>query len=98
MQETLEDFFRALRAADIPVSPAEAIDAHRADDEAVRQLLLGRDALTSRTSGRAAGVGSSQRQQPGSKPRAHARRRRGGARPAQQRRRDKRYRALRGQH
>ena len=33
MQETLEDFFRALRAADIPVSPAEAIDAHRAVDE-----------------------------------------------------------------
>ena len=32
MQETLEDFFRALRAADIPVSPAEAIDAHRAVD------------------------------------------------------------------
>ena len=32
MQETLEDFFRALRAVDIPVSPAEAIDAHRAVD------------------------------------------------------------------
>ena len=32
MQETLEDFLRALRAADIPVSPAEAIDAHRAVD------------------------------------------------------------------
>ena len=32
MQETLEDLFRALRAADIPVSPAEAIDAHRAVD------------------------------------------------------------------
>jgi hypothetical protein len=32
VQETLEDFFRALRAADIPVSPAEAIDAHRAVD------------------------------------------------------------------
>lgn len=32
MQQTLEDFFRALRAADIPVSPAEAIDAHRAVD------------------------------------------------------------------
>ena len=32
MQETLEDFFRALRAADIQVSPAEAIDAHRAVD------------------------------------------------------------------
>ena len=30
LQDTLEDFFRALRAADIPVSPAEAIDAHRA--------------------------------------------------------------------
>jgi len=32
MQETLEDFFRALRAADIPISPAEAIDAHLAVD------------------------------------------------------------------
>ena len=32
MQETLENFFRALRAADIPVSPAEAIDAHLAVD------------------------------------------------------------------
>ncbi len=29
MQTALEDFFRALRAADIRVSPAEAIDAHR---------------------------------------------------------------------
>ena len=29
MQQTLENFFRALRAAEIPVSPAEAIDAHR---------------------------------------------------------------------
>lgn len=30
MQHTLEQFFRALRAADVPVSPAEAIDASRA--------------------------------------------------------------------
>jgi uncharacterized protein with von Willebrand factor type A (vWA) domain len=30
MQRTLEDFLRALRARDIAVSPAEAIDAHRA--------------------------------------------------------------------
>ena len=30
MQRTLEDFLRALRAADLSVSPAEAIDAHRA--------------------------------------------------------------------
>ena len=30
MQHTLEQFFRALRAADIRVSPAEAIDASRA--------------------------------------------------------------------
>ena len=29
MQGALEDFFRALRAADVRVSPAEAIDAHR---------------------------------------------------------------------
>jgi len=29
MQGALEDFFRALRAADVKVSPAEAIDAHR---------------------------------------------------------------------
>ena len=29
MQAALEDFFRALRAADVRVSPAEAIDAHR---------------------------------------------------------------------
>lgn len=28
MQGTMEDFFRALRAADVRVSPAEAIDAH----------------------------------------------------------------------
>ncbi|MFO1014640.1 MAG: VWA domain-containing protein [Caulobacteraceae bacterium] len=32
MQRTLEDFLRALRAADIKVSPAEAIDAHQAVD------------------------------------------------------------------
>jgi uncharacterized protein with von Willebrand factor type A (vWA) domain len=30
MQRTLEDFLRALRASEVPVSPAEAIDAHRA--------------------------------------------------------------------
>jgi len=30
MQRTMEDFFRALRAADVRVSPAEAIDAHLA--------------------------------------------------------------------
>ena len=30
MQHTLEQFFRALRAADVRVSPAEAIDASRA--------------------------------------------------------------------
>jgi len=29
MQGAMEDFFRALRAADVKVSPAEAIDAHR---------------------------------------------------------------------
>ena len=29
MQAALEDFFRALRAADVRVSPVEAIDAHR---------------------------------------------------------------------
>jgi len=29
MQGALEDFFRALRASDVRVSPAEAIDAHR---------------------------------------------------------------------
>jgi uncharacterized protein with von Willebrand factor type A (vWA) domain len=29
VQQTLEDFFRALRAVDVRVSPAEAIDAHR---------------------------------------------------------------------
>lgn len=29
MQSAMEDFFRALRAADVKVSPAEAIDAHR---------------------------------------------------------------------
>jgi hypothetical protein len=30
MQRALEDFLRALRASEVPVSPAEAIDAHRA--------------------------------------------------------------------
>src|SRR5439155_16242022 len=30
MQRTLEDFLRALRAMEVNVSPAEAIDAHRA--------------------------------------------------------------------
>jgi uncharacterized protein len=29
MQGALEDFFRALRASDVRISPAEAIDAHR---------------------------------------------------------------------
>src|SRR3990167_11075606 len=28
MQDAMEDFFRALRSADVKVSPAEAIDAH----------------------------------------------------------------------
>ena len=32
MQRPLENFFRALRAADIRVSPAESIDAHRTVD------------------------------------------------------------------
>lgn len=46
MQETLEDFFRALRAADIPVSPAEAIDAHRAvDSVGYSDRLLLKDTL-----------------------------------------------------
>ena len=46
MQSALEDFFRALRAADVRVSPAEAIDAHRtvevvgfADRELFRDAL-----------------------------------------------------------
>lgn len=46
MQRTMEDFFRALRAADVRVSPAEAIDAHlavAAVGYADRELL--RDAL-----------------------------------------------------
>lgn len=46
MQATLENFLRALRAADIRVSPAEAIDAHRTVDVVgycSRQLL--KDAL-----------------------------------------------------
>jgi uncharacterized protein with von Willebrand factor type A (vWA) domain len=33
MQRTLEDFLRALRAADVRISPSEAIDAHRAAAE-----------------------------------------------------------------
>jgi uncharacterized protein len=46
MQRTMENFLRALRAQDIRVSPAEAIDAHRAAEAvgyADRQLF--RDAL-----------------------------------------------------
>ena len=46
MRRTLEDFLRALRAVDLKISPAEAIDAHRAAVEvgyADRGLL--RDAL-----------------------------------------------------
>ena len=46
MQRTLEDFLRALRAVEVRVSPAEAIDAHRAVAEvgyADRERL--RDAL-----------------------------------------------------
>ena len=46
MQQTLEQFLKALRAADVRVSPAEAIDAHRAADltgYADRELF--RDAL-----------------------------------------------------
>src|SRR5260221_3837866 len=46
MQRTLEDFLRALRAMEVRVSPAEAIDAHRAVAEvgyADRELL--KDAL-----------------------------------------------------
>jgi len=46
MQRTLEDFLRALRAADVRISPSEAIDAHRAAAEVGygdRRLL--RDAL-----------------------------------------------------
>ena len=46
MQQTIENFLRALRAADIRVSPAEAIDAHRTIDVVgygQRQLL--KDAL-----------------------------------------------------
>jgi uncharacterized protein with von Willebrand factor type A (vWA) domain len=46
MQRTLEDFLRALRAVDVRVSPAEAIDAHIAVDTvgyADRELF--RDAL-----------------------------------------------------
>jgi len=48
MQRTMEDFFRALRAADVRVSPAEAIDAHlavAAVGYGDRELL--RDALCS---------------------------------------------------
>jgi hypothetical protein len=46
MQRTLENFLRALRASDVRVSPAEAIDAHRAVEAvgyANRELF--RDAL-----------------------------------------------------
>jgi uncharacterized protein with von Willebrand factor type A (vWA) domain len=46
MQRTLEDFLRALRDNEVAISPAEAIDAHRAVLEigfADRALL--RDAL-----------------------------------------------------
>lgn len=46
MQRTLEEFLRALRAAEVPVSPAEAIDAHEAVAQVGfedRQLL--KDAL-----------------------------------------------------
>ncbi len=46
MQHALEDFLRALRASEVRVSPAEAIDAHRAAAEvgfADRRLL--KDAL-----------------------------------------------------
>ena len=46
MQRTMEKFLRALRAVDVRVSPAEAIDAHRAADVtgyADRELF--RDAL-----------------------------------------------------
>src|SRR5579871_1572810 len=46
MQRTMENFLRALRAQDIRVSPAEAIDAHRAAEAvgyADRNLF--RDAL-----------------------------------------------------
>ena len=48
MQRTLENFLRALRAVDVRVSPAEAIDAHRAVETvgyADRELF--RDALCS---------------------------------------------------
>jgi hypothetical protein len=48
MQETLEDFFRALRAAEIPVSPAEAIDAHiTVDSVGYGDRTLLKDALCS---------------------------------------------------
>ena len=48
MQSTMEDFLRALRASDVRVTPAEAIDAHQAVDivgYADRELF--RDALCS---------------------------------------------------
>ena len=48
MQSTMEDFLRALRASDVRVTPAEAIDAHQAIDVvgyADRELF--RDALCS---------------------------------------------------
>ncbi|WP_312160618.1 VWA domain-containing protein [Phenylobacterium sp.] len=54
MQGALEDFFRALRAADVKVSPAEAIDAHRtvekvgfADRELFKDALCATLAKTS---------------------------------------------------
>jgi uncharacterized protein with von Willebrand factor type A (vWA) domain len=46
MQRPLENFFRALRAADIRVSPAESIDAHRTVDlVGYHDRLLFKDAL-----------------------------------------------------
>ena len=33
MQGSLEEFLRALRAMEVRVSPAEAIDAHRAEQD-----------------------------------------------------------------
>ncbi len=48
MQAVLGDFLRALRAAEIPVSPAEAIDAHRAiATVGYADRILLRDALCS---------------------------------------------------
>jgi hypothetical protein len=46
MQRTMENFIRALRAAEVPVSPAEAIDAHHAAQVAgYEDRELFRDAL-----------------------------------------------------